>query len=373
MAVSDAPITWYSDTTAHKRAVSDYISLIDPVDTPVVAYFGLEGDPAAFRIVNWPVPKFEWLEDDFADLTDTLAASLASDSTTAQVTDGSLFKVGYVIQIGSEKLWISSVSTNTITVTRGLGGTSAASAANAAVTTVVSMSRLEGADTTDDYKTDVTAPYNFTQIFHGGVKVTRTMAKVQQYGIAGEYEYQVNKKIPELSRLIEKSFFNGERLSGTTSTPRSFGGLETFITDNTVSAASAALTRKDVEDRVQAIWEDGGTPDLMICNAWVKRKISGFYEDSVRTERSEERGGVQINYVETEFGSMRVLMSRWCPSTKLYIVTSEHVGFLPYDAFFTEPMAKTGDYVRGQVIGEYGLVVRHDKAHGLIKSISTTS
>jgi hypothetical protein len=35
-------------------------------------------------------------------------------------------------------------------------------------------------------------------------------------------------------------------------------------------------------------------------------------------------------------------------------------------------LAKTGDSVKGQVVGEYGLVVKNDKAHSYIYGISTT-
>ncbi|MCS7038029.1 MAG: DUF5309 domain-containing protein, partial [Caldilineales bacterium] len=67
------------------------------------------------------------------------------------------------------------------------------------------------------------------------------------------------------------------------------------------------------------------------------------------------------------------LMTRWIPPTELYVLTSEHVGILPFQEFFDEPLAKTGDFMRGQVVGEYTLVVRADAAHGRIVSISTTS
>jgi len=57
MAVSDQPKTTYSDTTAQKRVIADLIDIIDPRDTPVVSYFGLDGDSGKFRLVNWPGTK----------------------------------------------------------------------------------------------------------------------------------------------------------------------------------------------------------------------------------------------------------------------------------------------------------------------------
>jgi len=373
MAITDAPITTYSDTTPQKRVISDVVSIIDPMDTPVVKYFGLEGDPSKFRLVNFPGTKIEWLTDDYAALTDSLATTCGSTVTTFAVSDGTKFKKGHVLEVDTEEMWVSSVSTNTLTVTRGYGSTTKATHAKSATVTIVSMARLEGASSDDDYKTDVLAPYNYSQIFHAGIKVARSQNIISQYGIAREFDYQAAKKVPELTRLIESTFFTGKRNSGSATAPRSMGGIEAFATVSTASKGGAALDREDIESRVQDIWERGGTPDLIICHGWVKRKISGLYESSVRTERDDDHGGVIINFVDTEFGTLKVLMSRWCPKTKLYICSSEHIGFVAIDPFFQEPLSKDGDYERGQVVGEYSLVIRHPGAHSYISSISTTS
>jgi len=69
---------------------------------------------------------------------------------------------------------------------------------------------------------------------------------------------------------------------------------------------------------------------------------------------------------------LNVLMSRWCPSSRLYIVESQYVGFLAFDPFFQEELAKTGDSLKGEVVGEYTLVAKNDKAHAYIYGISTT-
>jgi len=372
MAVIDQPKTTYGDTTPHRRAISDVIDIISPDEIPVVKYFGLDGDPGKFRIVNFPSTKVEWLEDELATLVCALNGSITSNATTITVVDASKFKSGDIVEIDAEMMWVSSMSGEVLTVTRNFGGTQATHS-DAAVVTIINAARLEGADA--DYErafSDITAPYNYTQIFSDDVKVTRSQDKISQWGLTEEFDYQAAKRVPELSRLIEKAFFRGQRKAGSATTPRAFGGLETFITDNTVNLSSAALTRKDLEDAVQSAWEDGGAPDLVICNAWVKRKITGFYEAAVRTGRDESRGGVTITEVETEFGVLNVLMSRWCPSSRLYIVESQYVGFLAFDPFFQEELAKTGDSVKGEVVGEYTLVAKNDKAHAYIYGISTT-
>lgn len=371
----DQPKTTYTDTTPHMRSVADLIDIIDPRQVPIVKYFGLDGSPGKFRIVNWPSYKVEWLEDTLAPLTGELAASCTKTTVEVNVTDASKYKIGDIIEIDLEMMWVSAAdtTTNTLTVTRNYGGTQTSHASAVAVT-IIGNARLEGADA--DYGrgvTDIVAPYNYTQIFQDDIKVTRTQNKITQYGIRQEFDYQTAKIMPSLLRLIDKSFYRGQRKSGSATTPRAFGGVETYVTLNTLSAGSSALTRKLMEDLIEDCWGNGGTPDLLICNSWVKRKISGFYEGFVRTTIDEKRGGVTIDKVQTEFGELDVLMDRWCPSAKLYVCESQYIGFLPFDPFMEEMMAKTGDSVKGQVVGEYTLVVKNGPAHGILKSISTTA
>ena len=374
MAVSDQPKGSYSDTTPAKRAITDWISLISPEDCPMVARFGLSGGQSKFRIVNWPSTKVEWLEDTLADMTDTLNGSITSNATTITVDDGSLHHVGDVVEMDSEHAWVSAISSEVLTVTRAFNGTTGATHADAAVVTRITNARLEGADASYDRAfSDITAGYNYTQIFQEDVYVTRTQEKLSQYGLGGEFDYQAEKKIPEMSILIEKAFFKGGRNVGSATTPRTFGGLNAFITTNTLSLAGAALTRKNIDDKVESCWDAGGRPSLLVCGSRVKRKINDLFDGYVRTERDESRGGIEISVLETEGGTVNVVKDRWAPADRLYILDEEHIGFMEYDAFFQEPLGKTGDNFKGQVIGEYGLVVRQQTAHAMLTSISTTS
>ena len=379
MAVSDAPITTWSDTTAHKIPTSDLVALIDPTDTPFVSYFGLEGDAQKFRIRDWPSYKAVWLEDDLAAMLTTLGASIDSATTdvTMTVADASLIKPGDVLMVDAELMWVLSKvnSTNVVTLTtRGYGGTRTTHA-SAAACYRVGMARLEGATADYDYKTDVLGPYNMTQIFQAGVQVNGSQLAITQWGIADELEYQRNKKIPELTRLIDRAVYYQDAIKtgGSTTTARAFGGLPAFVTTNTAALASAALTRKDIEDMLQKIYEAGGKPSVIFTTPWNKRKISSFYEGSVRTERSEERGGVQIDVVTSEFGDVQVIMDRWAKPGCAYFLTPEHIGFLPMRSFFWQELAKTGDAVQHEVIGEYTFVVRMPLAHGIISGASTTT
>jgi len=67
----------------------------------------------------------EFTEDSGADINQ--AGGLNSSDTSVLVTDGSKFDVAQTIRIDSEQLYITAISTNTLTITRGVNGTTAAS------------------------------------------------------------------------------------------------------------------------------------------------------------------------------------------------------------------------------------------------------
>jgi hypothetical protein len=56
----------------------------------------------------------------------------------------------------------------------------------------------------------------------------------------------------------------------------------------------------------------------------------------------------------------------------MWILSSDKIAYYPFDAFFYERLAKTGDAVKGEVVGEYGLVVANGDWHGAVKEFSST-
>lgn len=68
--------------------------------------------------------------------TATLAEDLDTSETGVDVSSGTAFKVGQIVVIDSERLEITAISTNTLTVTRAVNGTTAATHSNGAAISV---------------------------------------------------------------------------------------------------------------------------------------------------------------------------------------------------------------------------------------------
>jgi len=355
--------------------ITDYISLLDPSDSPAIdALGGLDGGASKFRFVNWPSTKVEWLEDSLAAMSTTLSATISSTVTTITVTDASIFQPGHICEIDTEQIWVSavSVSTEVITATRGVAGSDKASHTSTATISIISMARLEGADSDAVAFTDKTTNSNVTQIFHHEVKVSRSHEKLSQYGITSEMAYQGDKAIPEMMRLLEVGLFKNKALAaGSATTPRIMGGLQAFITTHVFSGAS--LAQSTIENALMSCYIAGATgPWKGICNPVVMQKIKNLYDSTtiLRVDRSETTVGMEITRVHTPFGDLDLVMDRWVPTTLLPIIHEKDAGFLTYDPFFQEPLAKAGDFEKSQLVGEFTFALRLEKAHALLTAVS---
>jgi len=244
MPIYEGPKTTYSDTTPQARVISDVIQMIDPRDTPLLSRLGLDGARNKFNL-KLNGYKIELLEDEL-DPLETAAnngVAIGAGDTSFTVADASVFQDGHVILIDAEYMVVKAADpqTNIVEVySRAYGGTNAAHAANAIIQ-IVGMARLEGDDADFGPLVDLSAPYNYTSIFQKAVQVSGTQQVISQYGIEDEFIYQANKAVPHLLRLVERAAFHGVRSAGAAASPRSMGGLDTFISSNVVAAGGGPI------------------------------------------------------------------------------------------------------------------------------------
>jgi hypothetical protein len=282
-------------------------------------------------------------------------------------------QVGHEILIDNEKMVISAVNTTTNTCTvysRSWGGTNATHTATVAIS-IVGMARLDAAATSYLGLTTLTNPYNYTAIFQKGIQVAGSQMKVSQYGKPqGEYEYQVNKSIPELSRLVERKFFYGVRNLGSATAPRSFGGIDTFVTANS-SSISTTLTKTSIEVVAKSLFNNGANPDILIVPPGGAQSLYDVMDTSsfVRITQENTMFGMRpITRVNTQFFTdIEVLVSRHCPAKKAYLLDSSKIGFYTLRPFHEKPVPFAGDAVATEVLGEFSLLAAlGSTAHGYI-------
>ncbi|MFJ7880313.1 DUF5309 family protein [Lysinibacillus sp. NPDC096826] len=76
-----------------------------------------------------------------------------------------------------------------------------------------------------------------------------------------------------------------------------------------------------------------------------------------------------VDTLNTNFGVVNVVLSRYIPKENIVLFNDGYVDLVALrDAHF-EPLAKTGDSVKGQVVGEYSLKVASPKAVAILKVV----
>lgn len=351
-----------------KESVIDEMLLLNPHDIPLLSLLGF-GE----AITN---VKHEWIEDEmFADetLINNASGYLATDSTIV-VDDGSIFAAGHVIKIGEELLKVTTVSTNTLTVTRGYAGTTAAALTDNQKVTFMFVEGVEGADARTARNKARVRVDNITQIFDETIEISGTALAMAQYGINDPYDYERAKKLMELSHQLEKALINGVKYES--GQIRQMKGIRSFIATNVTDASSGALTMTMINDMAQTVYEKGGfkggTNHVILVPAKQKRAISALDSNAIRIARNENVRGQVVDSLVTDFGQFPIILDNNLDSTELMLVDLNRTAIRPLAGreFAHTYLGTKGDYLTGILVGEYSLEFKQEKAHGRIKKLA---
>lgn len=343
--------------------VSDVISMISPSETPLLDFLGDAQYPARSVL-------HEWLEEEMTPNTIT-ASTAASTSGTAIAVHvrgtgiGNFLTVGAVLKDNTtgEYMQVASTSQNTITVTRAFGGTTAGAHSAGTSMTVIANASLEGADVSDDVSRPRSRYSNYCQIFKVDVIVSGTEQAVSHIGVADEFEHQKNLRIRESLRDLEKAVILGKSSGntiGSASAYRTFKGLWDHIETNATS--SGTLTASILEDAIQSAWGNGADDlDAIIVDATWKRVIDGWNSTRIQVSNTDQTYRNMVSFYEGTFGRMPVFLNRWMPTKTLMVIASNRVKVLPLQgrSFRFEEVARTGDSMKGMVVGEYTLEAKN--------------
>ena len=372
--VYDQQKTTYSDTNTQVRVISDIIRMIDPMDTPLIAALGgLDGARSKFNI-RQNGKMIELMEDEYASYAGTFnnSAEVATDETDVTMADGSILQAGHVILFGNEYAWVSAVSGNDVTIVRTVDGTNDTADATEAFS-IVGMVRLEGDDADYVGLNEIATVYNYTGILQKALNVSGTDEAIDYYGLGSPFAYQAAKAIPELLRNLELQLFHGYRAAGSATVGRSWGGLDVFIGSNTSNTAGA-ITKADIDLVMEECYIDGGQPSLLVVHPTIAGDLKAIIDSSsfVRVDQSENKLGLgPLQTVSTQWGSLQVVMDRWCPLANAYLLDPRKIGMFTLRPFGWKPLAVTGDSKKGEVLGEFSLLVAHNEAHGTITGITS--
>lgn len=251
---------------------------------------------------------------------------------------------------------------------------------------------IEGDDATTDAATATVRLGNRCQIMDKVARVTGTLQAINRAGRSDEMDYQVVKKTKELKRDMEAWVAsNNIKATGTTSTARKMAGMLAWISTNTncdsggsdpspIDGSDArndgtqrVFTEAQLKDALAQCWAEGGNPSNIYVGAFNKQKFSGFTGGATRMDdAADKRITAAVDVYISDFGTLRVIPSRFSRTRDALVIDPEYWALAYLRPLSTTVLAKTGDSERKQLLVEFTLEARNEKASGGVFDLTTS-
>lgn len=251
---------------------------------------------------------------------------------------------------------------------------------------------IEGDDTSAEARTATTRLGNYTQIFKNAVVIPGTDDGLDKAGRAKEMAYQVMKIAKEQKLDIEKALFdNNARVAGNSTTARELAGAPAWLITNTSFSADGtpagadptgdgtdartddstpvAFSQTRFDSVMQSIWENGGKPDTVYLSAFQMNVALGFtgmnnQRSTVTATRSSNMVVRDFDLYVTPWGNVTFVPTRENRGRDVFIMQSDMWAVGVLRPTKNEPLAKTGDNEKRQVVTELTLICKNEKASG---------
>jgi hypothetical protein len=265
----------------------------------------------------------------------------------------------------------------------------------ALATAVTSNAVLEGDDAVTDSVTATVRLGNICQIMDKVARVTGTQQVIKKAGRDDEMDYQLILKGLELKRDMEATALtNQAKVTGDSTTARKMASVLSWIKTNTdrdevgagadPSAADGTGTRTDGTQRafteaqlktaLQEIWTSGGDPDKIMLGGFNKQVMSSFVGRGTPTEDTKGKKIIAaVDLYESDFGVLKIVPNRNNLRLRDALILQSDMWALAFlRNMKTTDLARTGDSERKQIINEWTLESRNEKASGGVFDLTTS-
>lgn len=330
-------------------------------------------------------PKLEWTDKVFGAITATTdTAGYNNSVTTVNVASGhgNRIQVYDVLRVAStgENMWVTAVSTDALTVVRGVGGTTAASISAAANTLqILGPAVPENVISPAAVLARGEFYNNYIQQFIYAIQVSDIQANTNtSYLIEGnEYRSELKKQLMEARRDFERTLFYGGPAAASGTAASFMGGFPAFITINATAKAGAPMTETDFLTQAQAAWQNVGPDNVaqtIVSSIFLKQVVSSWVDGMRRTDATTTKVTAKVDAVENDLGYFEFTPNFHCPDTDMYGLNMKNYIIHPYKNldWQTEDLAKDGAYQRGHVKGTFTLEAQGNRASWKITGASTS-
>lgn len=248
---------------------------------------------------------------------------------------------------------------------------------------------IQGDDAPQNSGTATTRLNNRTQISTKDARVTGTMRSVDTAGRSDELDYQLLKRGRELRRDIEFVLLsNKAKVTGDDTTAPELAGVPSWIATNESTSGSApagdgsdtrtngtqrAFTENLLKPVLVDIFDEGGYPDCLMLGPFNRQKASTFTGGNTSMQKAEDKTlHATYDVYESDFGELKIVPNRFQRERDGLILEMDkwEVAFLPGRNMTSFDIAKTGDSDARQILSEYTLVARQEKANGIVADLT---
>jgi hypothetical protein len=234
---------------------------------------------------------------------------------------------------------------------------------------------------------------NYTQIASKTVSVSGSNEAADAAGRASQMAYQLAKKGMELKRDMEKTLVGTDKAQvagAAAGTARELASVTSWLgtncsfgsggdaPDGNGTDIGAAGTDRDFTEAlltgvVEDCWVQGGTPSIIMCNAFQKAKITAFTGNATRYKDVGDKTIVNaVDVYVSDYGELAVVPNRFMLNETVLVLQPDMFSVDTYRDFQTNDIAKTGDFESKQLLVEYTLTSKNEAASGAIRDLNVS-
>lgn len=226
---------------------------------------------------------------------------------------------------------------------------------------------------------------NRTQISSKTVSVAGTQESVDKAGRDSEMAYQMALKSKELKRDIEVGLTQN---NVTATAPRRSRGLVGWAVSANTNAGAGyaspnfitnvaqtdgtqrAFTEALLKDVAQKVYTSGGNPNVIMLGPLAKQTFSTFTGNATRFDKAEDKEvTAAVDVYVSDFGTLKAVPNRFQRARDVWVLDTSLWAVSWLRPITSWELAKTGDSIRRQLLGEYTLEARNPNGNGLIADI----
>ena len=307
-----------ANVATKKPDLSTLVALVDAAQYPLYAILSGKGkDPITKMGLSLGKKaatnvKIEWFGDEYTPYRDTVATLYTNSATGVVVDHGAYFMRGDIVlnETRGDLFRVESVSSNTLTVKRGIGGISGVQGEVGDYLRIVGSAFGEGSAKGDAISVKCDKMFNYQQIFKTLVSASGDNLRSADY-TENDIIRQEKKKAIEHAIKIESALWFGQKGTSTESATeggkivRTMEGVIGFISTYVASGYGTTLSETEWNAFLSDYaFKKGPKVKYMFAGTGVLAAVNTFARNQLRSVPSEKTWGIALSEYISPYGKM---------------------------------------------------------------------